>query len=570
MKHIILFLFVLLALISCVKEEEDSPLLSAPVITLKEESPIYKTKIGREITIAPIYENTDSETTFNWTIDGKSICTTSTLTFSADEAGRYFILISATNAGGTTEKEIRIDVFQLDVPTISIADADKGFKVLQVSELTITPIVDSFLETSYSWQINGEDISNELTCTLPTIELGEYQVRFATHNEDGDDEVTFKVEVCSPDQVDFNWTFLQTEYNMSAGRTIRIKPVDVNNALDAVYTWTVDNEQVQSGENDTYLFTSEQQGEHTVKVEMKNSYILATQTLKVNVCPPAGTYQRKISATSSASMNKVYEYLPAPGQFINENHNTTTMAEACTYAEERINQTAYVSLGGFGGYIIVGFDHSIVNDGDYNIAITGNAFDGSSEPGIVWVMQDENGDGLPNDTWYELRGSEYGKAETWQDYAVTYHKPTGIQLPTPWTDNHGQSGSIDYLGAFHRQDYYYPAWVKEKQYTLRGTRLKERNYDQSGNGTYWVNDSYEWGYADNFSAIDRLTDDDNYNAGPSDNHFKISHAVTFDGKDANLKYVDFIKVQVGVNSKSGWLGEISTEVFGIKDFNMLK
>ena len=61
MKHIILFLFVLLALISCVKEEEDSPLLSAPVITLKEESPIYKTKIGREITIAPIYENTDSE-----------------------------------------------------------------------------------------------------------------------------------------------------------------------------------------------------------------------------------------------------------------------------------------------------------------------------------------------------------------------------------------------------------------------------------------------------------------------------------------------------------------------------
>ena len=48
MKHIILFLFVLLALISCVKEEEDSPLLSAPVITLKEESPIYKTKlVGR-------------------------------------------------------------------------------------------------------------------------------------------------------------------------------------------------------------------------------------------------------------------------------------------------------------------------------------------------------------------------------------------------------------------------------------------------------------------------------------------------------------------------------------------
>lgn len=136
MKHITLLLLTLLICISCAEEEEKSPLPAAPVITLKEEVPIYKTKIGREITIAPIYENTDSETAFNWTIDGKSICTASTLTFSADEAGRYYILISATNAGGTTEKEIRIDVFQLDVPTISIADADKGFKVLQGSELT--------------------------------------------------------------------------------------------------------------------------------------------------------------------------------------------------------------------------------------------------------------------------------------------------------------------------------------------------------------------------------------------------------------------------------------------------
>lgn len=76
-----------------------------------------------------------------------------------------------------------------------------------------------------------------------------------------------------------------------------------------------------------------------------------------------------------------------------------------------------MSLGAFGGYLVVGFDHSIENDGGYNIGVSGNSFDGSSEPGIVWVMQDENGDGLPNDTWYELKGSEYGKPETTQDYA---------------------------------------------------------------------------------------------------------------------------------------------------------
>lgn len=42
------------------------------------------------------------------------------------------------------------------------------------------------------------------------------------------------------------------------------------------------------------------------------------------------------------------------------------------------------------------------------------------------------------------------------------------------------------------------------------------------------------------------------------------------GKDANLKYIDFVKIQVGTNAKSGWLGENSTEVFGVKDFNLLK
>ena len=59
-----------------------------------------------------------------------------------------------------------------------------------------------------------------------------------------------------------------------------------------------------------------------------------------------------------------------------------------------------VSLGGFGGYIVVGFDHSIQASGGYggyDFSITGNQFSGSSEPGVVWVMPDENGNGEPDD-----------------------------------------------------------------------------------------------------------------------------------------------------------------------------
>ena len=297
-----------------------------------------------------------------------------------------------------------------------------------------------------------------------------------------------------------------------------------------------------------------------------------------------GKYYRARTATSKADWNKVYEYTPAPGQFINElktggfDGTQTSPEAAVAYAEARMSQTnadgtpnpIWVSLGGFGGYMVVGFDHSIDNSGSYDIGIMGNSFSGSSEPGIVWVMQDENGNGEPDDTWYELAGSETGKPETIQYYAVTYYRPTEAQKPVQWTDNQGNSGQIDYLKIYHSQDYYYPAWVKEDSYTLTGTCLKARNYDPSGKGTYWVNEEYDWGYADNFSPIDRLTGDSNSGAAANANHFRISDAIDATGQSVDLEYIDFVKVQVAVNAKSGWLGEVSTEVFGFYDYNMKK
>ena len=286
------------------------------------------------------------------------------------------------------------------------------------------------------------------------------------------------------------------------------------------------------------------------------------------------SYYRPATIDSNPYCTKVFEYTPAPGQFINETKTggfdgTQTTAEAaCAYAEERFAKSIWVSLGGFGGYVIVGFDHSIENTGGYDFAVLGNSFSGSSEPGIVWVMQDENGNGEPDDTWYELAGSETGKAETIQEYAVTYYRPSEPQQLVRWTDNLGQEGQIDYLKQYHRQDYYYPLWVEEDSYTLTGTRLEARNYDASTNGTYWINAGYDWGYADNFSPIDRLTDDENVAANTNANHFKISNAIDREGRAIDLKFIDFVKVQCGVNTKSGWLGEVSTEVCGLYDYKL--
>ena len=266
------------------------------------------------------------------------------------------------------------------------------------------------------------------------------------------------------------------------------------------------------------------------------------------------------------------QWITAPGQFVNETGmagytGQKSFEEARLYAENRLKKGEFVSLGNFGGYVILAFDHSVENKGKYDFSIPGNQFEGSNEPGVVWVMQDVNGNGKPDDEWYELKGSEFGKEETVQDYAVTYYRPTYSGADVQWKDNQGVKGKIDYLKQYHDQPSYYPAWIGTDSYTLYGPCLKSRTYDQSGNGSYWVNGEYDWGYADNFGN-DRLSEDDNAAAGAMKVYFKISNAVDKNGQPANLKYIDFIRVQTGVNAKAGWLGENSTEVFGFTDENI--
>ncbi|MDE5595442.1 MAG: cell surface protein, partial [Muribaculaceae bacterium] len=187
-----------------------------------------------------------------------------------------------------------------------------------------------------------------------------------------------------------------------------------------------------------------------VKIEFKFS-----GKIKV-VC--VSTSERENYQAGSSTVAMVYEYVPAPGQFINEDVPSMTPDEAAGWAAGRLFDGEIVSLGGFGGYITVGFGHSI-----RNFSIKGNAFvnkgGASNEPGIVYVMQDVNCNGLPDDEWYELRGSESGKETCIQDYSVTYRRPSAPKSAVEWTDCFGEQGTIDYMASFHKQDYYYLSWI---------------------------------------------------------------------------------------------------------------
>ena len=129
-----------------------------------------------------------------------------------------------------------------------------------------------------------------------------------------------------------------------------------------------------------------------------------------------------------------------------------------------------VSLGGYGGYVTFGFDHTVINvPNERDFIIFGNAFysllhkdkrGGSCEPGIVMVAFDKNQNGKPDESeWFELAGSEYYKPETKKNYEITYYRPDPNKTPEPdetgnitdstyikWTDNYNKTGYTSKIG----------------------------------------------------------------------------------------------------------------------------
>ena len=588
MKRVLEFIFlsVIVAISSSCNIDEEITTALPPKIILDSDTGIYTIKQGREVIIAPSYESAE-DASYSWIMDGRLLGTSPTLSFMRERVGEYYITLTFTTSAGSDKEEIRVDVVELEIPTVSIAGGNNITVAVDSEIKFVATVRQTSLPTAFYWSVNDEETSRELVYTFNAHSIGSYTVSANASNEDGSHSDSITINVVSPEDVPFEWSFDRSAYHTIVGRKLLIAPTTTTGLDDSVnYSWEVDGEILPSS-SEELIFTATTTGKYnltaTATAQRGNNEITITHNFVVTVYE-AGVYYRARSGASNANWNKVYEYTPAPGQFINElktggfDGTQTTPEAAIAYAEKRMSEVDkdgnpypnWVSLGGFGGYIVVGFDHSIDNSGDYDLGVLGNSFSGSSEPGIVWVMQDENGNGLPDDTWYELAGSETDKAETIRNYEVTYYRPSGASMPVQWTDNQGNSGEVDYLSQFHRQEYYYPLWIEADSYTLRGTCLAPRNYDASGNGSYWVNAEYDWGYADNFSPVDREGEGDNSNATANTNHFKISNAIDIDGEPISLDFIDFVKVQCGVNAKSGWLGEISTEVFGFYDYNMKK
>ncbi|KAB3854844.1 PKD domain-containing protein [Phocaeicola vulgatus] len=584
------FIFVIgILLASCNKNEVITEEVGGqPIIELDSETGIYTVKAGHELTIVPTYRNVENAL-FAWTIDGTLVSSGPSFQHTWNECGDFYVKLRVDNTEGYAEEELKVEVKELTPPVISLVLPSQGLKVVRNTDYTFTPdIQHSDVEGfKIEWIREGKIVSTEKTYTFHEKAPGTYTVTINASNVDGATTREIDVEVVEtmPYIVKFptpSYRQTSTDKYTFVGRPVFLRPL-LEYFDHPHFEWSVDGQVMKKETSHMFKFTPSAPGEYTVactvsedaQAEKVSKNIDKGQTAVTAIVKIICVNQKEQDGFRSSGKlqiwDKVYEYTPAPGQFINETStiggmtgNETSPEAAVTWATRRLKDKLHVSLGTFGGYIIVGFDHSIPNSGNrYDFSIQGNAFKGSSEPGIVWVMQDINGNGLPDDEWYELKGSETGKNATVQNLAVTYYRPEGKRMDVRWVSSDGRSGWVDYLSAYHTQDYYYPAWIAENSYTLTGTCLAARNTQDSQTG-YWDNRAYDWGYVDNF-GIDRIEGGSTVDGSGQRNGFKISNAIHADGSEANLQYIDFIKVQCGVLAKSGWLGEVSTEVFSFED-----
>jgi len=282
--------------------------------------------------------------------------------------------------------------------------------------------------------------------------------------------------------------------------------------------------------------------------------VLKYQIANVGVSPNTVLQVADLSLTDSESVDpavleakylyKVLDYTPAPGQFVGkypllaENETIESMRAK---AEQQLKglPKGIVSLGRFGGSLTFAFKSAVQNGASRtDFRIFGNAFANSAEPGIVEVSVDENRNGLTDDAWYELAGSEYSNPSTLKKYSITYRKPSSKADSVFYRDNQGKTG---YVNAF------YPSWQGDS-IVCRGTLLAPTAVKNSAG--YWALKNLAWGYVDN---------------QPNDSEFScfdIDWAVNAVGESVKLDAIDFIRVYTVVNQNAGWVGEISTEVCG--------
>lgn len=551
----------LFALGACSDDDDEAGLVGAPECSLNSDTGEYKVKIGHEVTLQVTAENAINPV-YAWKRAGKIVSEQETYQFKGDQLGEFFVNFRLDADNGSVEKQAKITVVDRLPPEITVSSSAVGYCDVALKVAAETKYTDE--STTFEWSYGGRVVSHDSIYQFKEKEIDVYTLALKVTNADGVDVKNINISVIPEEEpVLFfdNGRYVEPStihdvrtMTCPIGRSLVLAPVRFSISDDAVYEWSVDGS-VQSETSIHFKFTPSAEGQiYEIKVKAIDGGKTAEATVKVECTPKEGTYFRAPTAKSYWISNHCFEFTPAPGQFVNFSQDKTAEDARMTIQNTLNNGggTGWIaSLGAWGGYFILGFDHSVEDGGkgEADFDIVGNPLGKYwCECGVVWVSQDENGNGIADDTWYELKGSETGKPGITQRYALKYYRPTQDKQDVLSIDN---DGNLTFLrrNAYHPNSGYFPWFMKEEYYILTGTCLGDQ-FKTEGIETNW---GFDWGYVDNIN---------------DPTGFRIENAIQQDGSPANLKYIDFVKVHTAQMGQGAAVGEISTESSAAMDLRL--
>jgi hypothetical protein len=268
------------------------------------------------------------------------------------------------------------------------------------------------------------------------------------------------------------------------------------------------------------------------------------------VPPGTGTWEISVSVTgrnyvtgNDITLNATTQVIcdPVPTTYENPKFDMIFNASPGQFTE---SGTGYGwSLGTIGGYLLKSVQHKA------SYTIEGNGFAGWVEPGIVWFQEDLNGNGLPDEIWYEVNAGSgpyvsrrYSVKFIKYDEGAVSNQYGQTVRDVYWADSKGRTG---FFHAGWPKDWGVTDTARGAWVTYTATLLADNGVIKSPN--YNLNDLT--GGTTGGPFVD-------HDSGPI---IPISRAIDAAGTPVTLTNVRFVKVQTGLFQYGGVFGEVSTE-----------
>ena len=381
-----LLLMLFVASFAACDDDDEKIDAGSPDFTFNSETGEYNVRIGKEVALCARVKDAVNPV-YTWKREGKIVADDTVYYFKGEILGESFVNFRLDADNGSVEKQVKVTVVDRLAPQIKLESAAVAYCGIKKEFAAETEYTDE--TTTFEWSYGGQVVSHDSIMSFEEEDINVYTLALKVTNADGVDVKNINVSVIPEEKPLLFFdnaryvlpSMLDKAITMTCpiGKNVVLAPIKFAISDQAIYEWKVDGA-VQSGQTSVcFDFKPSVEGKtYEIDVTATDNGKTASAKVYVECTPKEGTYFRDVTPKSSYISNYCYEFIPAPGQFINFPEGKTAEDARMTIQKTLDNgggEGGYLaSLGAWGGYFILKFDHSVENggDGEPDFDMTGN------------------------------------------------------------------------------------------------------------------------------------------------------------------------------------------------------